>query len=296
MEWPQAGRVFFDDPAAAQSECDRIVCALIGEQRRRLRRTVVIGLCGAQGSGKSSTAGRLAQALATDGCSMAVVSLDDIYYPKQTRAALARRIHPLLRTRGVPGTHDVPLGLEVIANLMSAAPDGATMLPRFDKALDDRLPEAQWETQAGRPDVVLFEGWCVGAVAQPEEALQQPVNDLERLEDGEGTWRRYVNQRLQGDYQSLFALLDFVFFLEAPSFEQVFAWRKEQESHLAARAPGARIMNDSELTRFIAHYERITRQLLAEPQADVVIELARDRTPLAIRRAGRGAAGALQYP
>ena len=106
-------------------------------------RPLVVGLCGAQGSGKSTLAKALARHFGDRSVSTAIISIDDLYYRRRERDALARRVHPLMRTRGVPGTHDVALGLAVFASIDAGA---ATSLPWLDKAINDRLPPTDWHT------------------------------------------------------------------------------------------------------------------------------------------------------
>lgn len=235
---------------------------------------IVVGLCGPQASGKSTLTAVMARLLEDQGLRVAVLSLDDLYLTRAERAALGREVHPLLTTRGVPGTHDVALGMQVLAALRAP---GRTQAPRFDKAADDRGEGAVFE---GPADVVIFEGWCVGAIAQPATDLAEPVNDLERERDAEGAWRAYVNAALAGPYRSLFDGFDLLVLLQAPGFEVVLAWRQEQERKLRERlaregAGGGRAMSDDEVAGFIAHYERLTRWILAEmpARADVVVAL-----------------------
>lgn len=266
-----------------------IIPDLLAARLRQGGRPFVLGICGSQGSGKSTLAQQLKDTLReAHGLSVALLSLDDLYLSSHERARLARDVHPLLRTRGVPGTHDVDLGVAVIRQLLNAAPETVTRLPRFDKALDEpRAPEL-WEEFRGPADVVIFEGWCVSAVPQDDAALIEPVNELERKEDREGRWRRYVNDRLAGRYRILFGLIDFLLMLRAPGFDVVFEWRREQERKLEAgsRATATRIMSDAELKRFIMHYERLTRHILAEmpARADVVVKLDAQRQIVAIDR------------
>ncbi|WP_044558922.1 kinase [Azospirillum sp. B4] len=250
-----------------------------GLLRRRLdetpRRPFILGICGAQGSGKSTLADGLAERLVASNLRVAVLSLDDLYLTKGERQDLARDVHPLLATRGVPGTHDVGLGLAVLDGL--GAP-GRTLLPRFDKAVDTRAAEGAWVE--GPVDVVLFEGWCVGAVPQDAADLDAPVNDLERDRDTGGEWRRHVNAALAGDYQRLFGRLDALVLLAAPDFAVVRGWRIQQEETLRARLraagkPTDGTMTDEQVSRFIQFYERLTRHILAEMpgRADLTLRL-----------------------
>jgi D-glycerate 3-kinase len=256
------------------------VCEPLALRARNLRqqqnRTVIIGLCGAQGSGKSTIAAATTTILNAQGLKAVTLSLDDFYLSREARGWLAGKVHPLLSVRGPPGTHDVALACVVLDHL---ARPGVTPLPAFDKAADERRPQSAWRQVDGPVDVIIFEGWCVGARPQPAADLTSPVNSLERAEDPDGVWRRYVDRQLAGPYQALFGRLDMLVLLAAPGFEVVRAWRTEQEHKLRARTEGG--MDDDAIARFVAHYERLTRWILDEmpSRADWTIALAADRTP-----------------
>ena len=242
----------------------------------------VMGICGAQGSGKSTLTAALAKVLEIRGVRVVTLSLDDLYLSRAERQALAGKVHPLLATRGVPGTHNVQAGLQL---LQALSQEGRVRLPRFDKAMDDPLPQSALPEVASPVDVVLFEGWCVGARPQPVADLVDPINHLEADHDHDGRWRGFVNAQLQGPYAQLFSRLDALVFLQAPSFDVVAGWRLEQENKLRERLRKAGVsiqglMDDAAVRRFVAHYERVTRALQAEaPQrADVLIRLQADRS------------------
>jgi D-glycerate 3-kinase len=246
--------------------------------RRRIdrKRCAVVGLSGAQGSGKTTIARYAARLLEQRGLRAVALSLDDFYLTRNARQRLAREVHPLLAVRGPPGTHDVGLAGAAIDQLRSK---GKVSLPRFDKASDNRAPRASWPTVASPVDVIILEGWCVGAVSQGRAALATPVNDLECEEDPKAIWRTYVNDQLDGPYQALFGKLHDLVLLEAPSFEVVAGWREEQEAKL--RAKGAGGMSPDEVARFVAYYERLTRWMLSEmpSRADWVVPLDAERNP-----------------
>ena len=256
---------------------DRLADALA----QTVKRPLIVGICGAQGSGKST----LAEALARHFPRTTTLSLDDLYLTRAERAGLARTRHPLFATRGVPGTHDVALGLAKLDALEAGIP---TLLPHFDKARDDRAPSDTWPDARTPNDLVIFEGWCVGAVPEAEGALAAPVNDLERIADADGRWRRAVNSALAGSYQALFARLDMLILLAAPDWETVCRWREEQEAGLRQTAgQGAGIMDEATVERFLQHYERLTRHILQEMpgRADLVLRLSPDRNCHAIEQA-----------
>jgi D-glycerate 3-kinase len=273
-------------PANSRHVVERMLVPLATgiERLRRPETCRVIGICGAQGSGKSTMASALRSVLEMRGLATAVLSLDDLYLTRAERRTHAERIHPLLATRGVPGTHDVRLGMETLDALSRP---GQVALPSFDKATDDRRPLDSWPLVQGPVEVVLFEGWCVGAIPQDRAALEVAVNALERERDPDGTWRRFVNDALAGEYQALFARLDALVLLKAPSFEVVYGWRLQQEHELraaTARASATRIMSDEEVATFIAHYERLTRHILEEmpSRADAVVTLSERREPVEV--------------
>lgn len=271
-------------PAAYRPMVERVhrpAAERIAEVRKARGRPIVAGLCGSQGSGKSTMALFLKVLLEERGLKAAILSLDDLYLTLPERERLAAEAHPLLKTRGVPGTHDVGLGVALL-DILADGPAEVSM-PRFDKAEDTRAPAALWPRVASPVDVILFEGWCVGAIAQDEAALVEPVNALEREEDADGAWRRYVNDRLKTDYAALFARIDILAMLQAPSFEVVYGWRSLQEKKLAERVrreglAGARVMDDLQIRRFLMFYQRLTQWILEEMpgRADILMPLDED--------------------
>ena len=249
----------------------RPLAARIAEAARAHGPGFRVGICGPQGSGKTTSSRVLERLLAAEELRAVILSLDDLYLPLAARRKLAAEVHPLLLTRGVPGTHEVELGLQVLDSL---AKPGRTLMPRFDKASDDRLPQSQWTPLDGPFDVILFEGWCVGAIPQAEAALAQPVNAFERERDPDGVWRAYANSQLAGPYRDLFADFGELVMFKVPGFDVVLGWRQEQERKAPVRG-----MSDAEIAVFIQHYERLTNHIQAEmpSRADVVVRLGLDR-------------------
>lgn len=243
------------------------------------QRPLVVGVCGCQGSGKSTLTAFLKLLLDWQAQSTAILSLDDLYLTRRQREKLAREIHPLFATRGVPGTHDVSLGLKTLQSLRNASARSRTPMPAFEKSRDDRKPRAEWQTFKGRPAFILFEGWCVDARSQAPAALRKPVNRLERDCDPDGIWRAYVNDRLAGPYQELFATVDVLIFMQAPSFDCVYKWRGLQEKKLRRSKRGHAVMDKKQLQNFIMHYERLTRWMLKEMpgRTDILLPLGTDQ-------------------
>jgi len=232
------------------------------------KRPVIIGICGAQGSGKSTLCLFVERWLCREaGLATATISLDDLYLTKAARQDLAARRHRLFATRGVPGTHDIALGMHLLDKLTSGR--GAVALPRFDKAADDRAPESGWPAATAPVEVVLFEGWCVGVQPQPDSALDNPVNELEATEDPVASWRRMVNDELATDYAAIFARLDALVMLRVPSFERVLEWRGLQEQKLTGS------VDSQQMRRFVQHFERLSRHMLDSmpAYADAIIDV-----------------------
>ncbi|MAE03781.1 MAG: hypothetical protein CMK25_06020 [Porticoccaceae bacterium] len=230
--------------------------------------TQILGINGSQGSGKSTLADYLCTMIADrHGIKAVSLSMDDFYLTKAERALLADTTHPLLATRGVPGTHDIDLAIRTVEQL-TAGED--TQIPRFDKSIDDRVTGDKVEMHRGAVSLIVIEGWCWGATAQSESELQLPINSLEKTEDSKGHWRHYINQSLAGNYQQLFAMVDQLIMLQAPSFDTVYNWRLEQESklieHLKSTANPAKsgLMSAQQIRRFIQYFQRITEHSLQE--------------------------------
>lgn len=243
----------------------------------RARRPYLMGLSGLQGSGKSTLA-RVIQTVATKrGIATEVLSLDDFYYSRAERETLAREVHPLLRTRGVPGTHEIELLMSVLAALPNASAKLPVPYPRFDKGRDTRMPPSRWPKVTRPPKLVILEGWALGIRPQSLAALSEPINALERNEDPDGSWRRWVNKQLRA-YQPLWRKLDALIVLQAPNWDVVRRWRSQTEEALLARqAPLA--MDAKAMKRFLAHYERLSRHALATlpPLADSWVEYDTER-------------------
>ncbi|MFC6439146.1 P-loop NTPase fold protein [Bowmanella sp. JS7-9] len=228
---------------------------------KRAKRPVMVGINGCQGSGKTTFCAFVADYLRQNhAVNVLCLSLDDFYFSHARRQHLAASIHPLLQTRGVPGTHDT---VELAAVLEQVRQQASSFsVPRFNKATDN---PAVSQPIDGPVDILLFEGWCWGVPAQDEASLLKPINALEAQEDSDGRWRHYVNQQLASHYLPLYAFMDMWLMLRAPSFAQVFAWRLEQEHKLrdATSGAGDGLMNDVQLARFIQHYQRLTERSLA---------------------------------
>ena len=240
-----------------QPLADRIV-----DQFRKADGPYFVGINGCQVSGKSTLTDFIAEYLAkTYQLTIVVMSLDDFYFTGEKRQQLARDIHPLLATRGVPGTHDTVALASTLANL--TAKNTGFSIPRFNKATDEPYPEALWPVIEKPADIILLEGWCWGVMPQTEEQLMAPVNELELKHDSDGKWRTYVNQQLKDHYQPLYKKMDFWLALQAPSFDCVYQWRLEQEQKLQDRnkdLANSKVMESAGILNFTQHFQRLSVQ------------------------------------
>ncbi len=251
-------------------------------------RPIIVGLNGAQGSGKSTLSQYLSQMMSMQlGVDCHVLSIDDFYLSKAKRKRLAASVHPLLGIRGVPGTHDVPRLLDSLAGFIDPGIQSVTV-PIFDKLKDDRTKNVQRIQKSARPTVILFEGWCIGVPAQHQLALSVPASSFEFSNDNNGVWRSYVNERLGGDYVDVFKLLDRLSMLKPPCFEAVYDWRVDQEMRLVARRredssdTSIRGMSVTQVGEFVENFRRLTCHAIGvlPDLADETWELQADRLVL----------------
>ncbi len=251
---------------------------------------LIIGLNGAQGSGKTTLAAYLFHCLTAKGYKTVSVSLDDFYYTLAERQSLSKRIHPLLLTRGVPGTHD----LQQLRSLFQAVKAGHYPLhiPRFDKAIDDRVAESEFTVVNEALDILIVEGWCWGARHASPSKLAEPMNPLEREEDSDALWRHYVNDVIRDELEPLYDWVDYWLMLQAPSFACVRDWRNEQEEKLRNKAAAnpdmdaSAIMTPEQIDRFVAYFERVTHNILHDlpSRSDFVWQLDENRTIINMRQ------------
>ena len=237
----------------------------IENKYKKKGKTLFLGFSGGQGSGKTTVAGILKIILKIFfKRKIHVSSIDDFYKTLKDRDKMSYTIHPLLKTRGVPGTHDVNL-IKNFFNYIRKKNFQKFRLPKFDKATDDRLEKKYWSNIKKKPEIVILEGWCVGAKPQSKSLIKEPINILEKYEDEDLIWRKHVNEKLKKDYRKIFSMIDHFIFMKVPDFNVVFKWRLLQETKLKKRShTKKKIMSYNEIKRFIMFYERITLQMVKD--------------------------------
>ena len=262
-----------------------MVHTIIENHKREPQKTQIIGINGSQGSGKSTLASYLCAVVADKlNIQTIALSMDDFYLTKSKRKELAKTKHKLLKIRGVPGTHDTALAISTVESLLKGE---ETLITRFDKSKDDRFDKSELSTTSGSFGLIMLEGWCFGAKPQSEVEIKKPINDLECNADPEGIYRHYVNKCLAEEYQALFAMVDYLVMLKAPSFSCIFKWRLEQENKLRDKIAiadkddisASGIMSEIQIKEFIQYFQRITEACLSEmpSRADFLYELSENR-------------------
>ena len=245
---------------------------------RKKNNTVIIGLSGGQGSGKSTISNLIKIILKEKfNLNTTIFSIDDYYKTLDERKKMSIKVSSLFKTRGVPGTHDTKLLYSTLKNLKKNKFKKMNIL-KFDKSIDDRLPKNKWQTVNKKPDIVIFEGWCVGATPQIDKDLLVPINRLEKEYDVRGIWRKKVNKELKNEYKKIFKFINYLIFLKVPSFFHVLEWRWLQEKKLRKKTSGKKVMSKKEVKKFVMFYERLTKHMLKtlNKKANCVVDIDRE--------------------
>ena len=237
------------------------ICFWISKKADK-KRPYFVGLAGGQGTGKT-TISSLIRIILIKYFELNVfrISIDDFYKTRKERISLSKRIHPMLLTRGVPGTHDINLILNFFRK-SKIRKFKRLKLPKFNKAIDDRFNKKRWYDLKKRPDVIIFEGWCVGAKSEKNTTLKKIINPMEKAKDHKQIWRKYVNQQLKAKYKSLYSQLNCLIYLKAKNFNLLQRWRLKQERKLWVKSKvKSKIMSREDVLSFMQTYQRITQNM-----------------------------------
>ena len=240
------------------------ICNRIFSSYKKEKKINIVGLSGGQGSGKS-TITQIIKIILENlyGLNVVFFSIDDFYKTLKERKELSKKKHELFLTRGVPGTHDTKL-LNKIFNVLMKKQFKIVHIPQFDKSSDDRFPKSKWIKISKRPQIIIFEGWCIGAKSENNKELKRPINILEKNYDNKLTWRKQVNNELKKNYLKIFKKINHLIFLKVPNFQSVYRWRLLQEHKLQLILKNKKTMSSNQIKKFIMYYERTTKQMLKD--------------------------------
>ena len=253
------------------------LCFWISKKAEK-KRPYFVGLAGGQGTGKTTTSS-LIKIILSKYFKLNVfrISIDDFYKTRKERISLSKRVHPMLLTRGVPGTHDINMMLNFFKNVKSRK-FKRLKLPTFNKAIDDRFNKKKWYDLKKRPDVIIFEGWCVGAKSEKRNTLEKTINSMEKTKDQKQIWRKFVNDQLKTKYRKLYSQLNCLIYLKAKDFSLLQKWRLKQERKLwikSKKNSNSKIMSKADVLSFMQTYQRITQNMFRymPKYASIIINL-----------------------
>ena len=256
------------------------ICFWIANKTKN-KKPFFVGLAGGQGTGKTTTSSIIKIILEKYfKLNVLKISIDDFYKTRKERILLSKKIHPMLLTRGVPGTHDINMMLNFFKKVKNKK-FKSFQLPNFNKAIDDRFAKKYWYNIKKKPDVIIFEGWCVGAKHEKKSSLNKAINSMERIKDPKKVWRKYVNHQLKQKYKDLYSQLNCLIYLKAKNFSLLQKWRLKQENKLwlkSKKTSKHKIMNKDDVISFMQTYQRITENMFKKMTnyASILVNLGSD--------------------
>jgi D-glycerate 3-kinase len=249
----------------------------IASQRKQLARTIIQGILGGQGTGKTTLTRVIKVLLEYLNCSCLCLSIDDLYKTYAERQKLLQQ-DPRLIKRGPPGTHDVQLGIEIFDKLLNSQSERKISIPRFDKSLYNGEGDRVEPELVPPVHIVLFEGWFVGVRPVEEEVFDRAPEPIISQEDK--LFAIDSNNRLK-EYLPLWDKLDSLIVFYPKDYRFSKDWRKEAEHK--AIAAGKMGMSDREIEEFVEYFwralhpELFIKPLMRSSLVDLVIKLDRDR-------------------
>ncbi len=251
----------------------------LADARQALDRPLIQGILGGQGTGKT-TLTEISRLILRHLDYVAIgVSIDDLYKTYAERQRLKQE-DPRLIWRGPPGTHDVNVGMQLLDQVRQGNPQDGILIPRFDKSLYQGAGDRVESERVDEVDILLFEGWFIGARPLDEAALANPPEPINSPEDRQ--FARDSNDRLKA-YLPLWQKLDRLMILYPRDYRLSKEWRKEAEHKMIAAGKSG--MSDEEIDRFVEYFWcALHPDLFIIPLTqnaelvDLVIEIKRDHS------------------
>lgn len=219
---------------------------------------IVFGVSGPQGSGKTYLAEHLCLEINERYPNLECIkfSMDDLYLTNSEQKQLTRRAiadgNKLLQGRGLPGTHDVRLGLDILGKLSRGE---VTEIPVYDKGFaageGDRVSCVPVTKKA---DVIIFEGWFNGYAPLDEDQvrIKYLTSDLDTstLPKHKLYQVQSVNEALLM-YTAIWSYFDYFIFIDT-DIANVHRWRLEQEHAMVSKTGSG--MTDLQVRDFVDRY------------------------------------------
>ena len=233
-------------------------------------KTKIIGITGAQGSGKTTLSNIIKLYLSKQKINCLILCIDDFYLTKSERLRLSISVHPLCRTRGVPGTHNIDLLYETLSKLSNPSSYTSLLLPLFSKSKDDTLSTNEWIKYTDKPDIIIFEGWCLGA--RPNFVNLNYINDLERYRDRDSVWKKWSIEKCKS-YLKVWDFYDHLIMIKPTNFTSVLRSRWKQEMDNFNKTGKRLFKSYDEIIDFCSYYENWTNGMWKnlEYQTDILI-------------------------
>ena len=220
-------------------------------------KTIIVGIQGGQGTGKTATAKLINKSLTQLGYKVQSFSLDDFYTSDKARHQLRKKYphNPYYQiSRGMPGTHRIALLKSVLKKLKAGQ---NVNLPIFDKSLGVNAHgdiSKRTVKVKGRQDFILFEGWCLGMpVVSSEEFLRICNRNRIAVKKIDPSLKHHqVVFKFTNDYQPIWKYFDSLIMMKAKSSRLHRSWRNKQEKELKKKT--GRGMTQKEIKNFVAPY------------------------------------------
>ena len=115
--------------------------------------------------------------------------------------------------------------------------------------------------------------------SREKQYLKKSINSLEKSNDAQLIWRKYVNNELKTKYKKLYDQLDCLIYLKAQSFSLLQKWRLIQEKKLWLKNKNKKtknkIMTKGDVINFMQTYQRVTQNMFkfAPKYASIIFNL-----------------------
>ncbi|MBI2666680.1 hypothetical protein HYX13_03655 [Candidatus Woesearchaeota archaeon] len=235
-------------------------------------KTIIIGIQGGQGTGKTTLVNVLQEVLSKAGYTVTSFSIDDFYTSWKERELLAKKYskNPFYQiSRGLPGTHQVKLLKKVLEKLRQGK---QIEIPLFDKSLHQGAGDSiGFRKITQKQDFVLFEGWCLGLPVISFEELQRICKkekiNLKKLDPS----LKHAKIVLQfvNEYQPLWKYIDHFIMLQPNSSSLHLQWRLQQEKELKQKKGSG--MSKREVEKFVEPFLPFTYACYEKVNPDVKI-------------------------